>query len=177
MNSGLGILRDIHEAAESRFIAKRTRQQLLSVVAHAQMTLFLVDRNRNLTLIEGDPIWNLENDGGSGGECANSRTMADKFIEQNVYDIFYRSNEAYPRDKIPDSLKPLEDIFTGKTMEDTYEHSIHGRWYRTRFPPVFEEKDSGHHGNTVFIDGVIGVTMDVTELKVSAVPSYQFGSY
>jgi signal transduction histidine kinase len=82
-----------------------------------------------------------------------------------VYDVFRSKNPGARRDEIPTSLKPIEDILTGKTMEDVHEHCIDNRWYRTRFVPVLGKKGDGGQINDAFIDGVIGVSMDVTEVK------------
>lgn len=157
---------DIHEAVEARFAQKRMRQQLLSVIAHAQVTLFSVDRNRRLNLIEGSFIWDLDSDIGSGDENGSGRlSKSDELIGQNVYDVFRSTNPESRRDEIPASLRSIEDILTGKTMEDVHEHCIDNRWYRTRFVPVLGKKGNGGQINEAFVDGVIGVSMDVTELK------------
>jgi signal transduction histidine kinase/CheY-like chemotaxis protein len=50
-------------------------------------------------------------------------------------------------------------------MEDVHEHCIDNRWYRTRFVPVLGKKDRDGSVNEAFIDGVIGVSMDITEVK------------
>jgi PAS domain S-box-containing protein len=161
-----GSCTDIHEAVESRFAAKRTRQQLLSVITHAQVTLFSVDRNRNLTLLEGAFIWDLDSEFGSGDE-SNGPNKSDQYLGKNVYEVFSQSNMSKDgrRSSVAPSLQPIEDILTGKTMEDVHEHSIDGRWYRTRFVPVLGKKDHGGRINESFIDGVIGVSMDITEIK------------
>jgi signal transduction histidine kinase len=88
-----------------------------------------------------------------------------QLIGQNVYDVFRSTNPRARKDEIPTSLKPIEDILTGKTMEDVHEHCIDNRWYRTRFVPVLGKKGNGGQVNEAFIDGVIGVSMDVTEVK------------
>jgi signal transduction histidine kinase len=151
---------------EARFAQKRMRQQLLSVIAHAQVTLFSVDRNRRLNLIEGSFIWDLDSDIGSGDENGSGRlSKSDELIGQNVYDVFRSTNPESRRDEIPASLRSIEDILTGKTMEDVHEHCIDNRWYRTRFVPVLGKKGNGGQINEAFVDGVIGVSMDVTELK------------
>lgn len=165
-----GTCTDIHDAVEARFSARRMRQQLLSVITHAQVTLFSVDRNRNLTLLEGAFIWDLEGDVGSGDESRSGNgklSKSDEFIGKNVYDVFYRSRQPlqFRRSEVPQQLRPIEDILTGKSMEDVHEHGIDGRWYRTRFVPVLGKKEGGGRENNAFIDGVIGVSMDVTELK------------
>ena len=46
-------------------------------------------------------------------------------------------------------------------MEDVHENCRDGRWYRTKFVPILGKKDNGNQ----FIDGVIGVSMDITEIK------------
>jgi len=141
------------------------RQQLLSVINHAQVTLFSVDRNRKISLLEGSFIWGLENsDHGSSDEGSN-RTKGEDYIGKNVYDVFLGSNLGGRKDEIPLHLRPIEDILTGKIMEDVQEHCIDNRWYKTRFVPVLGRKDSGGRVNEAFIDGVNGVSMDVTELK------------
>jgi hypothetical protein len=128
--------------------------------------LFSVDRNRRITLLEGAFIWDLESEGGSGDESGSGRpTKGEDYIGKNVYDIFYQTGSSHKESKIPAALRPIEDILTGKIMEDVHEHCIDNRWYRTRFVPVLGKKDGGGHVNESFIDGVIGVSMDVTEIK------------
>lgn len=162
-----GTCTDIHEAVVSRFEAKRLRQQLLSVITHAQVTLFSVDRHRKINLLEGSFIWDLESDVGSSDESVGSgKARGDDYIGKNVYDVFsHSSNHRQRHDMIPSSLQPIEDILTGKRMEDMQEHTIDNRWYRTKFVPVLGNKDGGGHVNEAFIDGVIGLSMDITEIK------------
>lgn len=108
------------------------------------MTLFSVDRNRKLTLIEGAFIWDLDSDIGSGDESGSGKpSKSEELIGKNVYDVFRLTNPGARKDEVPPSLKPIEDILTGKTMEDVHEHCIENRWYRTRFVPVLGKKGSG----------------------------------
>ncbi|EDO03824.1 hypothetical protein SS1G_06305 [Sclerotinia sclerotiorum 1980 UF-70] len=163
-----GTCTDIHEAVMSRFEAKRLRQQLLSVITHAQVTLFSVDRHRKINLLEGAFIWDLESDVGSSDEslAGSGKAKGSDYIGKNVYNVFsHSSNHRQSHDVIPASLQPIEDILTGKVMEDMQEHTIDNRWYRTKFVPVLGKKDGGGHVNEAFIDGVIGLSMDITEIK------------
>jgi len=121
-------------------------------------------------LLEGAFIWDLESELGSGDDSVSGRpTKGEDYIGKNVYDVFYQAN---PRrgDDIPPSLKPIEDILTGKTMEDVHEHCIDNRWYRTRFVPVLGKKDNGGQVNEAFIDGVIGVSMGKLNVPIHPVP-------
>jgi hypothetical protein len=121
-------------------------------------------------LLEGSFIWDLESELGSGDDSVSGRpTKGEDYIGKNVYDVFYQVN---PRreDDIPPSLRPIEDILTGKTMEDVHEHCIDNRWYRTRFVPVLGKKDNGGQVNEAFIDGVIGVSMGKLNVLIRPVP-------
>jgi hypothetical protein len=120
-------------------------------------------------LLEGSFIWDLESELGSGDDGLSGRpTKGEDYIGKNVYDVFYQVN---PRrgDDIPPSLRPIEDILTGKTMEDVHEHCIDSRWYRTRFVPVLGKKDNEGRVNEAFIDGVIGVSMGKLNVPIQPV--------
>ncbi|QSZ37462.1 hypothetical protein DSL72_008560 [Monilinia vaccinii-corymbosi] len=162
-----GTCTDIHETVISRFEAKRLRQQLLSVITHAQVTLFSVDRHRKINLLEGSFIWDLDSESGSSDEsvAGSGKPKGDDYIGKNVYEVFAHSSRRKRHDMIPSSLQPIEDILTGKIMEDVQEHTIDNRWYRTKFVPVLGKKDGGGQVNEAFIDGVIGLSMDITEIK------------
>ena len=120
------------------------RQQLLSVIAHAQVTLYLVDRNRKLTLIEGSFIWDLDGKFVSDDKIAAGKvSKSEELIGQSIYDVFRLPDLGAREDEIPPFLRPIEDILTGKTLEDVREHCIEHRWYRTKFVPVLGKKDDG----------------------------------
>lgn len=162
-----GTCTDVHDSVEARFATRRTREQLLNVISQARITLFSVDRNRNLTQLEGSYTWGLDSDIGSDHESRSASGQPSDvtdYIGHNVYDVFSRANTEPSNWFFPPSLEPIEDILTGKKVEDVYEHSIDGRWYRTRFIPVLGNEEGGRE-NYALIDGVVGVSMDVTELK------------
>ena len=121
-------------------------------------------------MLEGSFIWDLESELGSGDDSVSGRpTKGEDYIGKNVYDVFYQVNPCR-EDDIPPSLRPIEDILTGKTMEDVHEHCIDNRWYRTRFIPVLGKKDNGGQVNEAFIDGVIGVSMGKLNVLIRPVP-------
>ncbi|KAM4058100.1 histidine kinase-, DNA gyrase b-, and HSP90-like ATPase domain-containing protein [Hirsutella rhossiliensis] len=153
-----GTCTDVHESMETKFAAKRTRQQLLSVIAHSHVTIFTVDPGRLVTMLEGALIWNNtyeENHDGSRW-----------FIGENMYTVFNRLTEQLPEGERPEFLRPIEDILDGKSTEDVEEHAIDDRYYRTRFLPIYGKKSQdGKSTGQSCVEGVIGVIMDVTELK------------
>ncbi|KAK3394649.1 hsp90-like protein [Podospora didyma] len=148
-----GTCTDVHESIETKLEAKRARQQLLSVIALSHMTMFTVDVNHKVTMLEGALIWD--------SNCDNNGSRW--FIGEDVYDVFNRLNSQLPEGQMPPFLKPLEAVLSGKTTDEFQEHEIEGRWYRTRFQPVLDKRggDKADH----VIEGVIGLIIDVTELK------------
>ncbi|RDA95531.1 hypothetical protein CP533_5431 [Ophiocordyceps camponoti-saundersi (nom. inval.)] len=154
-----GTCTDIHESMETKFAAKRMRQQLLSVIAHSHVTIFTVDPSRLVTMLEGALIWDStyeENHDGSRW-----------FVGENMYTVFNRLTEQLPEGERPEFLRPIEDIIDGLSTEDVREHAIDDRFYRTRFLPMYGKKSQdGKATDQNCIEGVIGVIMDVTELKV-----------
>ena len=141
------------------------RQQLLYVIAHAQVTLFSVDKNRNLTLLEGAFIWDLEGDARLDESGGTRIAEGGHYIGKNINDILGSRRTQDGKYDIPLFLKSVEDILSGKATELLHEDCIGSRWYRTKFVRVLGKKDPSTHDSEKFIDGVIGVSMDVTELK------------
>ncbi|PHH83964.1 hypothetical protein CDD83_2711 [Cordyceps sp. RAO-2017] len=153
-----GTSTDVHESMETKFAAKRTRQQLLSVIAHSHVTIFTVDPGRSVTMLEGALIWN--------NTIEENQDGGRWFIGENMYTVFNRLTEQLPAGERPEFLRPIEDILDGKSTEDVREHAIDDRFYRTRFLPMYGKKSQdGKALNESCIEGVIGVIMDVTELK------------
>ncbi|KAI8626713.1 hypothetical protein F5Y19DRAFT_478198 [Xylariaceae sp. FL1651] len=159
-----GTCTDVHETIEAKLAARRTREQLLSVLAHAQTTIFSVDRNRKVTMLEGALIWNDGNDARSSD--SESSHDSQRYIGRNVDEVFNDLNPKLRQGETPAFLRPIKDLLTGKQPSITvHEHEIDGHYYRTRFLPVIENNSKyGHYGSPT-VEGVIGVVMNVTELK------------
>ena len=147
-----GTCTDIHDLVEARMAAKRTREQLLNVIKHAHVTVWAVDRNRILTFLEGKLMWDDDED------------ISSDSVGKNVSEVFGKHKA---RLDLPLYMNPINDILNGQTRERNQEHHIdgNGRWFRTRFVPIFSKKRMGGTKDEEVVEGVIGVSMDVTELK------------
>jgi PAS domain S-box-containing protein len=99
----LGTCTDIHENIKTQMEARRTREQLLSVIALSNMTIFNIDRSRKVTMLEGALIWN--------SHCDSNE--ARWYIGENVYNVFNRLNPQLPEGTMPPFLEPLEGILSG----------------------------------------------------------------
>lgn len=146
-----GTCTDIHDLVEARQAARCARERLLNVIYHAKVSVWQVDRNRILTFLEGKLLWEDED-------------VADDSIGKNVYEVFGRHRGAVDLQLYKE---PIEKILDGRAEERTSEHHINGngRWFRTRFFPVLGKKGHGGAVDESYVDGVIGVSIDVTELK------------
>jgi PAS domain S-box-containing protein len=151
-----GTCTDIHDLVLTREEAKQTRAQLERVIEHARITLWAVDMDRNLSLFEGQHMY----------EATPNQVQRKKqdFLGVSIWDIFReqgRDNELHRY------RKPLEGILTGKTDDETIEVEVSstGRWFRTRLVPLLRQDRAGGVEGKSFIDGVVGVSMDITETK------------
>lgn len=111
-----GTCTDVHESIETKFNAKRTRQHLLSVIAHSQVTIFSVDPNRCVTMLEGALIWN--------NTYEDNHDSSRWYIGENMYTVFNRLVDQLPEGEQLEFLQPIEDILQGMTTEDVKEHGL-----------------------------------------------------
>ena len=146
-----GTCTDIHDLVEARQAAKRTRGQLLSVIKHAQVTVWVVNKERTLTFLEGRLMWDPVD-----------THISSESVGNNVYDVFGRHQG---EKDLPLYKEMIERILNGEHAEQVQEHHIdgNGRDYRTRFVPMHGHGEGSKDNAPV--EGVIGVSMDVTEMK------------
>lgn len=140
-----GTCTDIHDLVEARQAARQTKAQLQKVIEHAKITLWVVDRANKLTLLEGDLL---------GVSDARVTTNA---IGRNIYEYF----------KDPDGKwqKAMSELLQGKAQDEIMERVTDGRYYRTRLVPLYKRDRVGGKDGETYIDGVIGISMDVSEAR------------
>jgi hypothetical protein len=97
--------------------AKRMREQLLSVITHAQVTIFTVDTHFEITMVEGSFLQELIR--AVGGNISPLESP----VEKNIFDVFHGIDPNL-RPGIETFLAPIRDIVTGAIVEDTVEHSL-----------------------------------------------------
>lgn len=143
-----GTCTDIHDLVEARQEARQTKAQLLRVIEHARVTLWAVDKSCELILLEGDMKWRDD-----------SSTPA---IGKNIFEFFGNGKEDA---EIQRWRRPIEEILNGCAQDEIVERwEQENRYYRTRLVPLMSTSRVGGVEGESYIDGVIGVSMDVTEL-------------
>ncbi|KAI0895387.1 hypothetical protein F4806DRAFT_496952 [Annulohypoxylon nitens] len=155
-----GTCTDVHEALEAKVVAKQTREQLLSVLIHAQTTIFAVDQDLKVTMLEGAMTWN-----GAKGEDFGG-TDPRMYVGKCIDTVFTDLNPHLRLDEFPEFLDPLKRVLAGEqTSETVHEHKLDDSYYRTRFLPHVDKFQQHDQITVSHIKGAIGVIMDVTELK------------
>ncbi|KAF2835529.1 hypothetical protein M501DRAFT_988825 [Patellaria atrata CBS 101060] len=144
---------DIHDLIEARDEARRLREQLVQVVEHARVTLWAVNREHKLMLLEGSVMW----------QTSDEDVNADS-VGSPVYEVF---GQHYGEKDMLELMKAIEAILGENSSDEIMEMHIdgNGRWYRTRLVPLMGVSRSGGVEGSTYVDGVIGVSMDITELK------------
>ncbi|QIW95271.1 hypothetical protein AMS68_000789 [Peltaster fructicola] len=153
-----GTCTDIHDLVQTRDEAKQTRAQLARVIDCARITLWAVDKDFTLTLFAGQSMTSMT----EVHDMENDRKQA--LVGTNVFEIMRSQGRER---EIPLYQKPLEKIIAGHTSEEWVEVRVESnqRWFRTRmFPLLRQDRAGGVEGN-MFIDGVVAVSLEVTEQK------------
>ena len=149
-----GSYTDIHDLVKARQEAKNTREQFLNVIKHSKVTIWAIDRDFNITFLEGELMWEDE-----------SPEFVREAIGKNVFQYFGEHQGKEDWDMFADLIR---SILEGKLKEWSAEHRVEdkNRWYRTQFAPIIGTK-KGNSGqmNEKHIDGLISISIDVTELK------------
>lgn len=149
-----GSYTDIHDLMEARQEAKKTREQFLNVIRHSKVTIWAIDREHNITFLEGELLWKEETPG-----------FKKEAIGKNVFEYFGEHQERKGWAMFADLIR---SILEGRVTEWSAEHQLEGRtrWYRTQFAPILGTKqgDSGRM-NDKHIDGLICISIDITEIK------------
>lgn len=151
-----GTCTDIHDLVLTREEAKQTHSQLERVIAHAHITLWAVDKERTLTLFEGAPMYNPDND--------DVQVQKSHFLGMGLPAIM---REQERLSELPAFENAIQGILDGRLKEVDLETLIEGsgRWFRTGLFPLLRHNRAGGREGESFIDGVVGVSMDVTEMR------------
>ncbi|KAJ4987400.1 histidine kinase hhk6p [Stagonosporopsis vannaccii] len=141
-----GTCTDIHDLVMARQEAKQTREQLQKVIEHAKIMLWAVDRQNRVVLMEGG---------------ISPDKKREDILGKDVFDQFGMNAPDRERWK-----QPIQEILNGKAQDEMVERYISSdRYFRTRLVPRWSTVRTGGVEGEAFIDGVIGVSMDITELR------------
>ncbi|KAK8222990.1 hypothetical protein BKA81DRAFT_404648 [Phyllosticta paracitricarpa] len=147
-----GTCTDIHDVVELREAAKQTREQLLRVIEHARVSIWTIDRDTRMGMLEGSIF-------------ADDATIDKEPVGKSVYDVFGHDKGGRSMGLLKDKI---DRVLKGESNDELLEMRIDGsnRWYRTRLLPMLARtRKAGIEGTDNIVEGVIGVSMDITEAR------------
>lgn len=118
-----------------------------------------MDKQYNLTLFEGRALFNN----------SMEQLKADKkqFLGMNLWEIMESKGREDDRTSF---AEPIRRVMSGESESQDIETQVasDSRWFRTRmFPLLRHERKGGLEGDE-YLDGVVGVSMDVTQMRLQA---------
>lgn len=127
------------------------REQLANVMKHADMTMWCLNQNREITFFEGRML--------GEDKIPPTPNFHHDIIGKNVYDVFAGLGF------LPKYKESIERILNGQSSFEASEFESDGRWYRTRLVPQRGKKSTAGRMDEECIDGLVAISMDFTELK------------
>ena len=154
-----GSCTDIEELVRAREEAEETRSRLAQVIEHAQVSLWTVDTNKRLSLLEGQTMWYLE--------CGSPRLRKKDCLGRDICELLQEQGRD---DEVAVYGPTIDGILAGELQDKTVEMevAVNQRWFRTRLFPLLRHERVGGVEMAEFIDGAVGISMDVTQLKAAA---------
>ena len=143
-----GTCTDIQDIVDAKVAGQQARQQLLDVLKHSQMTMWILDRNENVTFYEGgfvmgDPVDN-------------------KVIGSPVLDVLEGRISSQAIDKFKECL---DRILSGASDLEICENALDSRWFRSKMVPLKGEPGPSGGEDKNHVAGVIVIGSDVTSMR------------
>ncbi|KAJ9615248.1 hypothetical protein H2200_001322 [Cladophialophora chaetospira] len=143
-----GTCTDIQDIVDAKFAGQRARQQLLDVLKHSQMTLWMMDRDLTVTFQEGSVF------------------MGDPVQEQIIgRSVFNVVDGCLSPGQLDYFKKAISAILSGTSDFEILENEYKSRWFRSKLVPL--KGQTGPNGVTDenYIAGVIVIGSDVTGIR------------
>ncbi|PQE19243.1 hypothetical protein CJF30_00007597 [Rutstroemia sp. NJR-2017a BBW] len=146
---------DINDVVMQRIEAKRNKDQMLTVLGHAEVNLFSTS-DRKIAMAESGMLWQAQT---IKGQIPDPQSLVGK-------DIIEICRESCP-EGMPALEKGILDILAGKIEMEKAEDKVGDRIYKTRLVADLEH-DSDDPGQVPKVVGVLGLSIDITDMKARA---------
>ncbi|KIX93076.1 uncharacterized protein Z520_11133 [Fonsecaea multimorphosa CBS 102226] len=143
-----GTCTDIQEVVDAKVSGQRVRRQLLDVLKHSQMTMWILDRHLNVSFHEGSFVM---------GDATT-----DRIIGAPVLDVLH--NHLTPQ-AIEKFREALLRILSGASDLEICENEVNSRWFRSKMVPLKGKTGPNRVEDDDYIAGVIVIGSDVTSLR------------
>jgi PAS domain S-box-containing protein len=143
-----GTCTDIQDIVDAKVSGQRARQQLLDVLKHSQMAMWIIDREQTVTFYEGDSVM---------GDSVQGRIIGSQVLDV-VGD--YLAPQAIA--KFKDALARL---LSGASDLEILENEVNSRWFRSKMVPMKGKTGPNGVEDENYIAGVIVIGSDVTGIR------------
>ncbi|KIW92319.1 uncharacterized protein Z519_07303 [Cladophialophora bantiana CBS 173.52] len=143
-----GTCTDIQEVVDAKVAGQRVRRQLLDVLKHSQMTMWILDRQLNVSFHEGSFVM---------GDVTTEQALGAPVLE------VLRDHLA-PQ-AIDEFREALYRILSGVSDLEICENEVNSRWFRSKMVPLKGKTGPNGVEDENFIAGVIVIGSDVTSLR------------
>ncbi|RMZ83454.1 hypothetical protein DV737_g1559, partial [Chaetothyriales sp. CBS 132003] len=147
----VGSSTDIQDIVDARESAEHTRRQLADVLHVTQMNMWVVDRDGILTFLEGASF--------SHWDSLHNRKNA---LGKPLSEIWPPRREGHFVDKI---MKAVRTVLDGESSMQLCEFQDGGRYFRSKLVPLNRKGGMDHVDGPAQIQGVVGITTEVTQLR------------
>jgi PAS domain S-box-containing protein len=146
-----GSCTDIHELVTRRTEASRLKQQMLAVLAHAEINLFGFDKDMTITMLEGSIKWGTQ----------QSASEKAALVGNELVNVLETTTDDGPKGAA-DFIEAVQKILRGDLTMEVLEHIVDNRWYRSRF---IADIGPSNEGGQDTVRGVLGLSIDITDMK------------
>ena len=146
-----GTCTDIQDVVDAQNVGKRAREQLLEVLRHAEMTMWTIDRNLTITFFEGDVVPEMD-----------AEQLKEKNMGMKITEAFRGMGSQQALENFENAL---QRVLNNRSSQEILESALDDRWFRTRLLPLKGRKGPNGVEDQSYIDGVIGISTDVSKMK------------
>lgn len=155
-----GTCTDVQDIVDMREAASAMRSQLLDILHHCQMNIWVIDKEGTLQFFEG-ALFGMDD-----AEKAEARKKEiQSAVGGSIFDALKMQGDEEWLKKVADATKRVLHNESNMELMEMY---MKDRWYRWKIVPYagnLRTKPSGRPDGTREVDGVIGITTDATQMK------------
>lgn len=143
-----GTCTDIQEIIDAKLAGQRARQNLLDVLKHSHMTMWIIDREEKVDFYEGTFL--------------SDDDEKQKFIGSTINDVV--AKHLCPKD-VKEFCDAVQRTLAGTTDFEICEHETNSRWFRSKMVPLKGARGPNGVVDENYIAGVIVIGAEVTQLR------------
>lgn len=143
-----GTCTDVQDIIDAKVSGRRARQNLLDVLKHSQMTMWIIDREEKVAFFEGAFI--------------ADEPVQDDLIGRSIYDVL--GQNVAPRG-LEAFKQAVTRTLTGESEMEICENEVRSRWFRLKMAPLKGKRGPNGIEDENYIGGVIVIGAEVTQLR------------